>query len=179
MGNGVRPGAESVQWWNRRRESPHGRPFLFAILKELASERGFNDLFKEIDRAAELWHRPPEEWEHDLVGVMARDGNGEPQRGQKLENWDGVYFGPMRFSYALLESLRYAGPAHWPYVGGQRIDPAAILRCRSWPDMVRFFGQLQIDVAHMPERAEFELRPTSETLARNNAQHFPFYGPLR
>lgn len=135
-----------------------GRPFLFVVQRSWALDSGNGHLLAEIDRAIELWERSPEEWEYERV---------EP-----------FHWGPVRLSLPMLESLAHAGPAQWPYVGGQRIDPRAILSCRSWPEMVRFFGQLQIDVAQLPNRLEYELRPTSELTARNNAAHFPTYAPL-
>lgn len=141
----------------RRLHPPSGRPFVFELQRDWAEEYGHKHLFKEIDLALEQWHRPPEEWELARV---------EP-----------FHDGPVRISYAVLQALAHAGPAQWPYIGGQRINPSAILRCRSWPDMVAFFGALQVDVAHLPDRAEYEFRPTSQTLARNNAAHFPTYDP--
>lgn len=162
--------------------SESGRPFLFDVQRERCAEVGDRGAIREVDRAAELWHRPPEEWELDLVGVAVRDGNGKPRRGQKLENWDGVYFGPVRLSYAVLLALRGNQVDRWPLVGGSRINPEVILRLWRggdwWPDLVRFFGRLQIDVARLPDSSAIEFRPTSETLARNNAEHFPVYDPL-
>lgn len=67
-------------------------PHRYAVARDAAEERGDDEAMRAAERGAELWHRPPEEWEldrqvwpdpklwrlahhaHFLVGVPPRDG---------------------------------------------------------------------------------------------------------
>ncbi len=55
--------SEPVIAWGCPSET--GRPFVFHVERDRCLERGDDAGVAAVDRAAELWNRPPEEWELD------------------------------------------------------------------------------------------------------------------
>lgn len=61
---------EEVTLLEQLHASPTGRPQLFRVMRDAALELSDDAAVEETHRAAELWHRAPEEWELERVNLF-------------------------------------------------------------------------------------------------------------
>lgn len=118
----------------RELHAPTGRPGLFGVQRDWAIDRGDQAAIAETERAAELWHRAPEEWELERVDL------GAP--------WTLIDVGSV-----------FQGD--WVFIDNQQINAEAIRRLvRSAPqDLQRFFRELGLEARPVYGRNAVEVRP--------------------